>query len=75
MPPLPVQGRHGGSKCCVSPVSPGVMESVPGYDRERLRKNPGKDPDRLWEGMRNGRFAVVPRYTLTENGDLVMIIR
>lgn len=57
------------------PVSRGVMESVPGYDRERLRKIRDKIRIVFGRDCAMDDSLLSRRYTLTENGDLVMIIR
>ena len=56
-------------------ASPSVMEPVPGYDTERLRRIRYKI--RIVFGRETAMDDVLlsRRYTLTENGDLVMIVR
>jgi hypothetical protein len=55
-------------------ASPSVMESVPGYDSERLRRI--RDKIRVVFGRESAMddSLLSRRYTLTENGDLVMIV-
>ena len=56
-------------------VSPGVMESAPGYDRERLRRIREKIRIVFGRECAMDDSLLSLRYTLTESGDLVMIIR
>jgi hypothetical protein len=55
-------------------VPPGVMESVPGYDRERIRRIREKIRIVFGGECTMDDSLLSRRYTLTESGDLVMIL-